>query len=116
MGGRGGTTGRWSTECCGDCGPAPWRDLPTRYGPWQTVYERFARWEADGTWARLLEHLQVRDDAAGRVEWTVSVDSSFHRAHQHAAGARKRGRRAGTNWRIRHARRQLRRWGSRGAD
>ncbi|MEV0889700.1 IS5 family transposase [Streptomyces microflavus] len=70
---------------------APWRDLPERYGPWQTVYERFARWEADGTWAKLLEHVQVRDDAAGRVEWTVAVDSTVNRAHQHAAGARKRG-------------------------
>ncbi|MEW2281853.1 IS5 family transposase [Streptomyces cyaneofuscatus] len=70
---------------------APWRDLPDRFGPWQTVYERFARWEADGTWARLLEHVQVRDDAVGRVEWTVSVDSTINRAHQHAVGARKRG-------------------------
>nr|WP_234338038.1 IS5 family transposase [Streptomyces sp. NRRL WC-3725] len=71
---------------------APWRDLPERYGPWQTVYERFARWDADGTWAKLLEHVQVRDDAAGTVEWTVSVDSTINRAHQHAAGARKKGR------------------------
>ncbi|WP_406308922.1 IS5 family transposase [Streptomyces sp. NBC_00623] len=70
---------------------APWRDLPERYGPWQTVYERFARWEADGTWAKLLEHVQVRDDAVGRVEWTVSVDSTVNRAHQHAAGARRKG-------------------------
>ncbi|WP_327368545.1 IS5 family transposase [Streptomyces sp. NBC_01217] len=70
---------------------APWRDLPERYGPWQTAYERFARWEADGTWARLLEHAQVRDDAVGRIEWTVSVDSTINRAHQHAAGARKKG-------------------------
>ncbi|MEW2313299.1 IS5 family transposase [Streptomyces sp. NPDC006864] len=70
---------------------APWRDLPERYGPWQTVYERFGRWEADGTWARLLEHVQVRDDAVGKVEWTVSVDSTINRAHQHAAGARKKG-------------------------
>ncbi|MEU9085073.1 IS5 family transposase [Streptomyces sp. NPDC048357] len=70
---------------------APWRDLPERYGPWQTVYERFARWEADGTWARLLEHVQVRDDTEGRVEWTVAVDSTINRAHQHAAGARKKG-------------------------
>ncbi|MFE9132599.1 IS5 family transposase [Streptomyces sp. NPDC007355] len=68
---------------------APRRDLPERYGPWQTVYERFARWEADGTWAKLLEHVQVRDDAMGRVEWTVAVDSTINRAHQHAAGARK---------------------------
>ncbi|WP_210570600.1 IS5 family transposase [Streptomyces sp. GESEQ-4] len=68
---------------------APWRDLPERYGPWQTVYERFARWEMDGTWAKLLEHVQVKDDAVGAVEWTVSVDSTINRAHQHAAGAAK---------------------------
>lgn len=90
---------------------APWRDLPERYGPWQTVYERFARWEADGTWARLLEHVQVRDDAIGAVQWTVSVDSTISRAHQHAAGARKKGRMPGTNWKIRHARRLARRSG-----
>ncbi|MFE9443985.1 IS5 family transposase [Streptomyces sp. NPDC006602] len=69
---------------------APWRDLPERYGPWQTVYERFARWESDGTWAALLKHVHVRDEAVGRVEWTVSVDSTVNRAHQHAAGARKK--------------------------
>ncbi|WSI89850.1 IS5 family transposase [Streptomyces murinus] len=74
---------------------APWRDLPERYGPWQMVYERFARWEADGTWARLLEEVQVRDDSVGLVEWTVSVDSTINRAHQHAAGARKKGPQAG---------------------
>ncbi|MEU6192563.1 IS5 family transposase [Streptomyces sp. NPDC047061] len=67
---------------------APWRDLPERYGPWQTVYERFARWERDGTWARLLEHIQARDDSVGAVEWTVSVDSTINRSHQHAAGIR----------------------------
>lgn len=91
---------------------APWRDLPERYGPWQTTYERFARWEADGTWARLLEQVQVqvRDDSVGAVEWTLSVDSTISRAHQHAAGARKKGRRQGTNWKIRHVRRLARRW------
>ncbi|MFI6575196.1 IS5 family transposase [Nocardiopsis sp. NPDC050513] len=76
---------------------APWRDLPERYGPWQTVYERFARWEADGTWAKLLEYVQVHDDAGGRVGWIVAVDSTINRAHQHAAGARKRGTQTGTN-------------------
>ncbi|SCF58640.1 Putative transposase of IS4/5 family [Streptomyces sp. DconLS] len=88
---------------------APWRDLPERYGPWQTVYERFARWEADGTWARLLEEVRVRDDSVGVVEWTVPVDSTINRAHQHAAGARKKGRRRETNWKIRNARRIVRR-------
>lgn len=68
---------------------APWRDLPERYGPWQTV-ERFVRSETDGTWARLLEHVHIRDDAVGTVQWTVSV--TINRVHQPAAGARRRGR------------------------
>ncbi|GAA0984027.1 hypothetical protein GCM10009555_056970 [Acrocarpospora macrocephala] len=70
---------------------APWRDIPERYGPWQTCSERFARWDNDGTWARLLEEMQVKDDSIGTVELTVSIDSTIARAHQHAAGARKRG-------------------------
>ncbi|MFJ7912964.1 IS5 family transposase [Kitasatospora sp. NPDC096204] len=70
---------------------APRRDLPERYGPWQTVYRRFAQWEKDGTWAALLREVQVRNDAVGTVEWTVSIDSTVARAHQHAAGARKKG-------------------------
>jgi transposase len=70
---------------------APWRDIPERYGPWQTCYERYKRWDEDGTWAQLLEAMQVKDDAVGRIEWSFSVDSSTVRAHQHAAGARKKG-------------------------
>ena len=73
---------------------APWRDLPERYGPWQTCYDRFVRWRRDGTWDRLLAHAQTKSDAAGEVEWEVSVDSTVARAHQHAAGARGRPRRA----------------------
>src|SRR5438034_8656942 len=69
---------------------APWRDLPERYGPWQTVYDRFVRWRRDGTWDRLLAHVQTKSDAVGEVEWEVSIDSTVVRAHQHAAGARKR--------------------------
>ncbi|WP_260584345.1 IS5 family transposase [Streptomyces murinus] len=71
---------------------AAWRDLPERYGPWKTVYERFRRWSADGTWERLLAHVQQHCDAVGAVDWTiVCVDSTTVRAHQHAAGARKGG-------------------------
>ena len=65
-----------------------WRDLPERYGPWKTVHERHRRWSADGTWERLLERVQAEADAAGRIDWDVSVDSTSVRAHQHAAGAR----------------------------
>ncbi|MFC9825364.1 IS5 family transposase [Streptomyces erythrochromogenes] len=66
-----------------------WRDLPERYGPWKTVYERHRRWSADGTWGRLLQQVQAQADAAGGIDWDVSVDSTSIRAHQHAAGARK---------------------------
>jgi transposase len=70
---------------------APWRDIPERYGPWQTCHERYKRWDEDGTWARLLAAIQVKDDAVGNGEWTFSIDSSITRAHRHAAGARKKG-------------------------
>jgi transposase len=70
---------------------APWRDMPPGYGPWPTVYGLFRRWQRDGTWARILAALQARADAAGLITWDVSVDSTVARAHQHAAGARKRG-------------------------
>jgi transposase len=69
---------------------APWRDIPERYGPWKTCHERLRRWTADGTWDRILAHVQVHDDG-DPVEWTVHVDSTSVRVHQHAAGARKRG-------------------------
>jgi transposase len=70
---------------------APWRDVPSAYGPWQTVYGLFRRWQRDGTWREILAGLQARADAAGLITWDVSVDSTIARAHQHAAGARKRG-------------------------
>ena len=70
---------------------APWRDVPLSYGPWQTVYGLFRRWQRNGTWAQVLAALQARADAAGLITWDVSVDSTVARAHQHAAGARRRG-------------------------
>ena len=68
---------------------AGWRDLPARYGPWQTAYDRFVRWRRDGTWDRLLTQLQRAADAARRIDWTVCVDSTIVHAHQHTAGARR---------------------------
>lgn len=65
-----------------------WRDLPERFGPWKTVYERHRLWSADGTWERLLQQVQAEADAAGEIDWDISVDSTIVRAHQHAAGAR----------------------------
>ena len=77
---------RWRTRT-----GAPWRDVPPAYGPWQTVYGLFRRWQRNGTWRAILTALQGRADAAGLITWDVSVDSTVARAHQHAAGARKRG-------------------------
>jgi transposase len=73
---------------------APWRgrplgSMPERYGPRSTCADRLARWERDGTWDRLLAHVQTKSDAVGAVVWEVSVDSTTVRAHQHAAGAQK---------------------------
>lgn len=65
-----------------------WRDLPERFGPWKTVYERHRLWSADGTWECLLRRVQAEADAAGEIDWDISVDSTIVRAHQHAAGAR----------------------------
>lgn len=70
---------------------APWRDIPACYGSWSAAYALFRRWQRDGTWARILTALQAIADAAGGITWDVSVDSSIARAHQHAAGARKKG-------------------------
>jgi transposase len=71
---------------------APWRDIPERYGPWETCYCLFRTWQRDGIWAEILTKLQSRADAKGLITWDVSVDSSVARAHQHAAaGARQRG-------------------------
>ena len=55
---------------------APWRDVPERYGPWQTCAERLYRWRRDGTWDRILAHAQTRSDAVGEVVWEVSIDST----------------------------------------
>lgn len=71
---------------------APWRDLPERYGPWQTVATRFYRWRRAGIWDRILADLQQQADAEGTLDWSLHhVDGTIIRAHQHAAGAQKRG-------------------------
>ncbi len=67
---------------------APWRDLPERFGPWSTAWNRFRRWTAAGVWQRVLEALHRRADRAGDLDWKAHfVDATVVRAHQHAAGA-----------------------------
>jgi transposase len=64
------------------CGIA-WRDVPERFGAWQTVWKRHHKWSADGTWDAVLAEVLVDADADGDVDWKVSADSSIIRAHQH---------------------------------
>ena len=61
-----------------------WRDLPAKFGPWQTVWKRHRCFAADGTWDKVLTALLTRADAAGEINWDVAVDSTIARAHQHA--------------------------------
>nr|WP_245685088.1 transposase [Streptomyces exfoliatus] len=61
----------------------PWRDLPERFGPWQTVHGRFARWAADGTFDRPLSAAQSRAE----VDWLVAIDSTIVRATSSPAGS-----------------------------
>ena len=66
----------------------PWRDLPGVYGNWKTVYNRHRRWSGDGTWEGILAALQSGCDVAEGRDWSVAIDSTVVRAHQHAAGVR----------------------------
>lgn len=63
---------------------SPWRDLPAEFGPWQTAWKRHHRFSLDGTWDLIHAELLADADAAGELDWAVSVDSTVNRAHQHA--------------------------------
>lgn len=71
---------------------AAWRDLPERFGPWQTAYSRFRRWRSDGTLDRAVAHLQRDLERLGLIDWSAfCLDTTHVRASRSAAGARKRG-------------------------
>jgi len=73
---------------------APWRDLPERFGEWNSVFQRFNRWSKSGIWERVFQAMKSPDLEA------LMLDSTIIRAHQHAAGAiQKKG---------------TKRWGARG--
>jgi transposase len=65
---------------------SPWRDLPEAFGDWNSVFRRFSRWSIKGVWWRIFEAMSDDPD----FEYLI-VDSTIVRAHQHAAGAKKKG-------------------------
>ena len=70
---------------------AAWRDMPERYGPCKTAYDRVCRWRTDGTWERVLAALRLKADAAGLLDYTqYNADSTSVRASAFAAGAQKK--------------------------
>jgi transposase len=64
----------------------PWRDLPERFGDFRVVHTRFSRWAVSGVWKAVFDHLAKDADN----EYAM-IDSTIVRAHQHSAGARKKG-------------------------
>ena len=70
---------------------APWRDLPERFGPWQTVYHHFAKWRREGIFAEIIEALQITLDERGLIDWDLwCIDGANVRASRAAAGAGKK--------------------------
>lgn len=90
--------GKWNDHRCTFDGilwvlrtGAPWRDLPERYGKWQSVYDRFNRYRKDGTFDKVLKALRIRLDMDGLIDWDLwCVDGSNVRASRSAAGASKK--------------------------
>jgi transposase len=69
----------------------PWRDLPTVYGPWHTIYMRWSRWVQAGVPERAAQAILAARQRAGDFDPALALlDSTVVRAHQHAAGAQKK--------------------------
>ena len=64
---------------------SPWRDLDPALGKWHTTYTRFSRWGKKGVWQRVIEAVSHDVDLEA-----LFIDSTVVRAHQHAAGAKKK--------------------------
>lgn len=63
---------------------APWRDLPERYGRWNSVYKAFAKWQEQDIFEKIFTELNIDADMQD-----LSIDSTSCKAHQHSAGAKK---------------------------
>lgn len=74
------------------CSGAAWRDMPDRFGPWSTVYQRFRGWRNQGTFDQMLKRLHLRLNQQGLIDLqTWMIDSTAVRATRASSGARKKG-------------------------
>jgi len=80
------------------CSGAPWRDLPSHYPPWKSVYHRFRYYQKHGILEQVVEALMQKASKNRKIQLTlVCIDGSYIRAHRHAAGApKKKGKRPKT--------------------
>jgi transposase len=70
---------------------APWRDLPERFGPFQTVHRYYSDWRCEGVFGKIVEKLQIKLDEQGLIDWQLwCVDGASVRAARAAAGADKK--------------------------
>lgn len=74
------------------CSGAAWRDMPERFGPWSTVYQRFRDWRNRGVFDQLLKRLHIRLNEQGLIDLdTWMIDSTAVRATRASSGAGKKG-------------------------
>ena len=73
-----------------------WRSLPETYGKWNSIYKKFRSWVSENIFQNIYLHLmglceETSDglDLVNRIFYSISIDSTSNKAHQHAAGARK---------------------------
>lgn len=74
------------------CSGAAWRDMPERFGPWSTVYQRFRDWRNRGTFEQMLKRLHIKLNEQGLIDLeTWMIDSTAARATRASSGAGKKG-------------------------
>ena len=64
---------------------APWCELPKKYGPWHTAYNNFRKWTCEG----IIEKIFKRFSPLAEETMEFQIDSTYVKAHQHSAGAKK---------------------------
>ncbi len=67
-----------------------WRDIPGKYGAWQTLYKRFSKWRREGLFERIFSELTADADMEN-----ISIDGTYIKAHKASAGAKRGGSNSG---------------------